>query len=153
MKYLIEQNHLLQQVSHKYFNSCHVHIWSCQKSNPDKWLMKKILWVLHDRFSPYSTPYFNFFNPNDRIASAFNLESLRLEALHQLGDWNLSLSYQGRPEQQIKFNSSTGNDESRIVWSPAFSVEVRWVALPALYSSFRIDRRGIDSNGGWRYHL
>ena len=38
---------------------------------------------------------FNFLNSEDRIASAFKLESLRIEALHRLGDWNLSLAYQG----------------------------------------------------------
>ncbi len=87
---------------------------------------------------------FNFLNSEDRIASAFKLESLRFEALHRLGDWNLSLAYQGRPEQHVEYNPDTDREEPRIVWTPALSVEVRWLPVPELYSSFRIDRQGID---------
>ena len=87
---------------------------------------------------------FNFLNSEDRIASAFKLESLRIEALHRLGDWNLSLAYQGRPEQHVEYNPDTDREEPRIVWTPALSVEVRWLPVPELYSIFRIDRQGID---------
>lgn len=87
---------------------------------------------------------FNLLNSDDRIASAFKLESLRVEALHRLGDWNLSLAYQGRPEEHVEYNPDTDREEPRIVWSPALSVEVRWLPVPELYSSFRIDRQGID---------
>ena len=91
---------------------------------------------------------FNFLNDEDRIASAFKLESLRVEALHRLGDWNLSLAYRGRPEQHTEYNPDTGREEPRIVWTPALSVEVRWVPIPELYGSFRIDRQGIDIDDG-----
>ena len=87
---------------------------------------------------------FNFLNSEDRIASAFKLESLRIEALHRLGDWNLSLAYQGRPEQHVEYNPETDREEPRIVWTPALSVEVRWLPVPELYSVFRIDRQGLD---------
>ena len=87
---------------------------------------------------------FNFLNSEDRIASAFKLESLRIEALHRLGDWNLSLAYQGRPEQHVEYNPETDREEPRIVWTPALSVEVRWLPIPELYSVFRIDRHGLD---------
>ena len=87
---------------------------------------------------------FNFLNSEDRIASAFKLESLRIEALHRLGDWNLSLAYQGRPEQHVEYNPETDREERRIVWTPALSVEVRWLPVPELYSVFRIDRQGLD---------
>ncbi len=87
---------------------------------------------------------FNFLNSEDRIASAFKLESLRIEALHRLGDWNLSLAYQGRPEQHVEYNPDTDREEPRIVWTPALSVEVRWLPVPELYSILRIDRQGID---------
>ena len=87
---------------------------------------------------------FNFLNSEDRIASAFKLESLRIEALHRLGDWNLSLAYQGRPEQHVEYNPDTDREEPRIVWTPALSVEVRWIPIPELHSSFHIDRQGID---------
>lgn len=80
---------------------------------------------------------FNFFNDADRRDSAFKLESLRVAALHRLGDWNLTLAYQGRPEQQ----------EGEIVWTPALSIEVRWVPVPELYGSFHADREGIDIGG------
>lgn len=77
---------------------------------------------------------FNFFNDDDRRDSAFKLESLRVAALHRLGDWNLTLAYQGRPEQQ----------EDEIEWTPALSIEVRWVPVPELYGSFHVDRDGIE---------
>ena len=87
---------------------------------------------------------FNFLNSEDRVASAFKLESLRIEALHRLGDWNLSLAYQGRPEQHVEYNADTDREEPRVVWTPALSVEVRWIPIPELHSSFHLDRQGID---------
>ena len=86
---------------------------------------------------------FNFFNDDDRRASAFKIESLRIAAVHRLGDWNLTLAYQGRPEQHT-VNPGTNRAETRIVWTPALSIEVRWVPIPELYGSVRIDRDGID---------
>ncbi len=78
---------------------------------------------------------FNFLNDDDRTASRFKLESLRVAALHRLGDWNLTLAYQGRPEQ---------HEGQEIRWTAALSIEVRWVPIPELYGSFHIDRDGID---------
>ena len=86
---------------------------------------------------------FNFLNPDDRMASAFKLESLRVEALHRLGDWNLSLAYQGRPEQHSEC-PDTERVGPCIAWTPALSVEVRWLPIPELYGSVSVDRWGID---------
>ena len=63
--------------------------------------------------------------------------------MHRLGDWNLTLAYLGRPEQHT-VNPGTNRAETRIVWTPALSIEVRWVPIPELYGSVRIDRDGID---------
>ena len=82
---------------------------------------------------------FNFFNDDDRRDSAFKLESLRVAALHRLGDWNLTLAYQGRPEQRT-VDRDTPQERQEIVWTPTLSIEVRWVPVPELYGSFRIDR-------------
>ena len=84
---------------------------------------------------------FNFFNDDDRRDSAFKLESLRVAALHRLGDWNLTLAYQGRPEQRT-VDRDTPQERQEIVWTPTLSIEVRWVPVPELYGSFRIDRDG-----------
>ena len=84
---------------------------------------------------------FNFFNEDDRTDSAFKLESLRVAALHRLGDWNLTLAYQGRPEQRT-VDRDTPQERQAIVWTSALSIEVRWVPVPELYGSFRIDRDG-----------
>ncbi len=84
---------------------------------------------------------FNFFNEDDRTDSAFKLESLRVAALHRLGDWNLTLAYQGRPEQRT-VDRDTPQKRQAIVWTSALSIEVRWVPVPELYGSFRIDRDG-----------
>ena len=81
---------------------------------------------------------FNFFNDDDRRASSFKLESLRVAAVHRLGDWNLTLAYQGRPEQR----TATGQAARRIAWTSDLSIEVRWVPIPELYASFRVDREG-----------
>ncbi len=81
---------------------------------------------------------FNFFNDDDRRESSFKLESLRVAAVHRLGDWNLTLAYQGRPEQR----TVTGQAARRIAWTSDLSIEVRWVPIPELYASFRVDREG-----------
>ncbi len=86
---------------------------------------------------------FNFLNNFDRMASAFKLDSLRVEALHRLGDWDLSLAYQGRPEQR---SNCPGQEQIGpcIAWTPAFSVEVRWIPIPELHGSGGGDRWGLD---------
>ncbi|MFW5784302.1 MAG: hypothetical protein ACOCY8_07275, partial [Spirochaetota bacterium] len=40
---------------------------------------------------------FNFFDRDDRVASAFNLQSIELNAVHDLGDWDLTVGYRGSP--------------------------------------------------------
>ena len=81
---------------------------------------------------------FNFFNDADRQASAFKLESLRVAAVHRLGDWDLTLAYQGRPEQR----AGAGQAVPRIAWTSDLSIEVRWAPVPELYASFHVDRDG-----------
>ena len=77
------------------------------------------------------------------MASAFKLDSLRVEALHRLGDWDLSVAYQGRPEQR---SNCPGQEQIGpcIAWTPAFSVEVRWIPIPELHGSVGVDRWGLD---------
>lgn len=86
---------------------------------------------------------FNFLNREDRMASAFKLESMRVEALHRLGDWNLSLTYQGRSERHEECPEMEQAGPC-IAWTPAFSVEVRWIPIPELYGTITVDRWGID---------
>ncbi|MFW5789224.1 MAG: hypothetical protein ACOCW3_04715 [Spirochaetota bacterium] len=40
---------------------------------------------------------FNVFDRDDRVASAFNLQSIQLNAVHELGDWDLTVGYTGAP--------------------------------------------------------
>jgi len=40
---------------------------------------------------------FNVFDRDDRVASAFNLQSIQLNAVHDLGDWDLTVGYSGAP--------------------------------------------------------
>jgi hypothetical protein len=40
---------------------------------------------------------FNFFRTKDRYESFFKLSSIKLEAVHHLDDWDLTISYTGQP--------------------------------------------------------
>ncbi len=71
---------------------------------------------------------FNFFNPEDREASFFNLQSLSVEATHRLGDWDLVLAYSARPAL------SQDVSPPRYEWDSRFSVVVQWRPLPELRS-------------------
>lgn len=69
---------------------------------------------------------FQFWNPGNRILSAFNLQTLSLSLVHDLVDWNLSFKYTGSYEP-----NSTG---TQLEWSPTFSLSVQWIPVPEISS-------------------
>lgn len=71
---------------------------------------------------------FNFFRREDRVRSFFNLQTLSLEATHRLGDWDLLVSYSGRPT--LSEDTSPPSYE----WDTEFSVLVQWRPLPEMKS-------------------
>ncbi len=75
---------------------------------------------------------FNFFNVADREDSAFNLRSITVTAVHYLHDWNLSLSYEGKP---ILNEDAVPNP--RYEWGNTFSIILQWLPIPEFRSTIR----------------
>jgi hypothetical protein len=72
---------------------------------------------------------FNFFDTAARKQSAFNLQSIRVDLTHYLHDWNLMLSYEGKPVLDEKAVPR------QYEWGSTFSVILQWVPIPELRSN------------------
>lgn len=75
---------------------------------------------------------FNFFNYEDRLASSFNLSSLKLDMLHNLGSWNVKLGYSGTPRR----------DGLEYKWKSEFSFYLLWDPIPSI--NMDINKDGDD---------
>ncbi len=84
---------------------------------------------LSDTINPFTDLLnsFNFFNRDDRTASNFNLQLLEIEAVHHLGDWDLHVSYDGKPEIYTNDDSSK---EYR--WDSTLSIYLNWNPIPEI---------------------
>ncbi len=80
---------------------------------------------------------FNFFNTRDRYDSFFKLSSIKLEAVHHLDDWDLTVSYTGTPELLTLAN---GRQEFR--WNGILGIFLQWKPIPEVKSEFRYDKKG-----------
>jgi hypothetical protein len=90
---------------------------------------------------------FNFFDREARERSAFNLRSIKVEAIHYLHDWNLSLSYEGRPylvEIQPAVPYDPGPPPISAIpakyeyqWKSTFSVILQWQPIPEFRANVR----------------
>ncbi len=69
---------------------------------------------------------FNFFNLTDRYASYFKMRSIDLSAVFHFHDWDVSFKYQGSPILK------TVTGVSQYEWTPAFSIQVKWTAVPEI---------------------
>lgn len=65
---------------------------------------------------------FNFFNRSDRIDSGFKLRQLRIDAVHDLGDWDLTVGYRGTPEQ----------DGTTVEWRSTVELLLQWRPIPEI---------------------
>jgi hypothetical protein len=74
---------------------------------------------------------FNFFDREAREQSAFNLRGIRMEAVHYLHDWNLTLSYEGKP---YLVETVFPNEYQ---WKSNFSVILQWQPIPELRSHLK----------------
>ncbi|MFQ3619871.1 MAG: hypothetical protein SNJ78_02890 [Spirochaetales bacterium] len=81
---------------------------------------------------------FNFFNSQDRYESFFKLSSIRIEAIHYLDDWTLTVSYTGSPEL---VTLATGKQEFR--WNGILGIFLQWKPIPEIKSEFRYDKQGL----------
>jgi len=67
---------------------------------------------------------FNFFNREDRVESNFNLNSMKVDAIYKMPDWNLIFSYTGEPKLE----------DSNINWFQKFSFFIEWKPLSLVRS-------------------
>lgn len=81
---------------------------------------------------------FNFFRTKDRYESFFKLSSIKLEAVHHLDDWNLTISYTATPEL---LTLSNGRQEFR--WNGILGIFLQWKPIPEVKSEFRYDKTGL----------
>jgi len=77
---------------------------------------------------------FNFFKTDDRYASHFKLSTISFEAVHHLDDWDLSLTYSGKPE----LVTDTGGRKN-FIWKSELGIALRWKPIPQIKSEFRVD--------------
>lgn len=89
---------------------------------------------------------FNPFSRQDRIESAFNLQQIRMEATHYLEDWDLEISYSGRPEIVLIVDEVTGDARRRYDWQSVLDIQLQWRAIRELSSNLRADNQ-TDSAG------
>lgn len=85
---------------------------------------------------------FNFWNIEDRYASAFKLKSITIQAVHHLHDWDLSFNYEGIP---VLFADASGDQKYR--WDNTFSILLQWIAIPEMKSTVRGDGSGFYVRG------
>ncbi len=69
---------------------------------------------------------FYFFDRDARENSAFKLQQLRIDAVHDLGDWDLTLGYRGSPQQ----TSGTAGDT--IEWQGSVELLLQWRPIPEI---------------------
>jgi hypothetical protein len=75
----------------------------------------------------------NFFSDADRESSNFNLVSLKIDAVHDLGDWDLILSYVGGPEEKIVGSARL------IEWEQQLTITLSWKAIEEISRDFTIE--------------
>jgi lipopolysaccharide assembly outer membrane protein LptD (OstA) len=74
---------------------------------------------------------FNFFNNDDRYESHFKLASISLEFVHHLDDWDLSVSYTGKPELLTYADGSR-----QFTWDSILGIYLRWIPIPQIKKEF-----------------
>jgi len=80
----------------------------------------------------------NFFSDSDRRLSAFNLQRLELSAIHDLGDWDLTVSLSVQPELVTQ-----NGGPSTFELASRFSLNVQWRPIGELSSTIAADREGL----------
>ena len=85
---------------------------------------------------------FNFGNTADRRRSAFKLKSFSLSAVHHLHDWDLSLTYEGKPELVM---DPTG--KLQYEWQSSFTIFLQWIPIPELERQLKGDAEGLHLRG------
>jgi hypothetical protein len=84
---------------------------------------------------------FNFFNRQDRVESAFNLQQITVDATHYLEDWDLHVTYSGRPEIVLVLDEDTGGTLRQYDWQSSLDIELQWRAIRELSSNIGADNQ------------
>jgi lipopolysaccharide assembly outer membrane protein LptD (OstA) len=82
---------------------------------------------------------FNFFDIEDRRESFFNVSSLKIEALHHLYDWDLSVSYSGSAKL-----SENDAGVKQYEWNPVLTFFVKWKPIPEIERTISHDESGLS---------
>lgn len=82
---------------------------------------------------------FNFFNIDDRRESFFNVNSLKIEAVHHLYDWDLSMSYTGSAQL-----SEDDAGFKQYEWTPTVTFLVKWKPIPEIERTISHDDSGLS---------
>jgi hypothetical protein len=81
---------------------------------------------------------FDFFGPDSfrhRSETGFKIGTISVKGVQHLHDWDLVFQYQGSP--QLLADPVTGKQQ--YTWSPAFSIQVQWNAVPEVKSNVHLD--------------
>lgn len=84
---------------------------------------------------------FNFFNTRDREESGFKLQQLSVSAVHDLGDWTLSLTYSGTPEL-----TTLPSGVKQYQWSSQLSIDVVWKPIPEIRTTTQVTNGQLEIN-------
>jgi hypothetical protein len=84
---------------------------------------------------------FNFANNDDRRRSGFKIQTISLKAVQHFPDWDVSVEYQGSP-QLITHTNASGMQYVQNEWSPTFSIQVKWKAVPEVKSNIHQEYTG-----------
>ncbi|HUX11843.1 MAG TPA: hypothetical protein VMW87_02375 [Spirochaetia bacterium] len=84
---------------------------------------------------------FNFFNTADREESGFKLQQLSLSAVHDLGDWTLSVTYAGSPQL-----TTLSSGVKQYQWNSQVSIDVVWKPIPEIRTTTQVDQGEIQFN-------
>jgi hypothetical protein len=82
---------------------------------------------------------FAFWDRQKRRESFFKLESIRVSAVHDLQDWELTVSYEGQPTLE-----SGGGEPSRYRWESLLTIFLRWRPISEIQSTITYDDGDLD---------
>ena len=82
---------------------------------------------------------FNFFDKKNRLASNFNIKSIKISGEHYLEDWRFTYTYSGGPELS---ENEAGIKEYK--WSGAFTFLLQWDPIPEIKTEIDGDDESID---------
>lgn len=71
---------------------------------------------------------YSFLNREEREESFFKLKRIVVSAVHRMGDWDLTFSYSGAPEEVLD-----GGDR-RLEWVPQMEIVLEWKPIPEIRS-------------------